>query len=119
MDFLRYFWDAAVELDPKVLNIHECNRFLDANAEILEDLFENAGLVETVITAIEIDTHFRDFDDYWTPFLGGQGPAPTYVLSLAESEQKKLREVLYERLPIQTDGSIPMVARAWAIKGQV
>jgi hypothetical protein len=26
---------------------------------------------------------FRDFDDYWSPFLGGvQGPAPSYVASL-------------------------------------
>lgn len=119
MDFLRHFWDAAVELDPKASNLHEGNRFPDANAEVLKDLFESAGFVETVITPIEIDTHFRDFDDYWKPFLGGQGPAPTYVLSLDESEKSKLRDVLYERLPILTDGSIPMVARAWAAKGQV
>ena len=24
-------------------------------------------------------TEFTDFDDYWLPFLGGQGPAPSYT----------------------------------------
>jgi hypothetical protein len=119
MDFLRYFWEAAVELDSQVSNIQEGTRFLDTKAEVLEDLFKKVGFVDTVITAIEIDTYFSDFDDYWTPFLGGQGPAPTYMMSLAESDRNKLRDVLYEHLPIQKDGSIPMVARAWAIKGEV
>lgn len=119
MDFLNCFWDIAVELDPKALNLHEGKRFSDSNADVLAELFEKAGFVEAVVNPIEIDTHFRDFDDYWKPFLGGQGPAPTYVLSLNESEKSKLKDALYERLPIQTDGSIPMLALAWAAKGQV
>ena len=119
MDFLRYFWDAAIELDPTASNLHEGHRFPDSTADVLKELFENARFVETETAPIEIATHFHDFDDYWKPFLGGQGPAPTYVLSLDESERSIPRDVLYERLPIQTDGSIPMVARAWAVKGQV
>jgi ubiquinone/menaquinone biosynthesis C-methylase UbiE len=119
MDLLRYFWDAVVELDPKALNLHESKRFPDSYAKVLKDLFENAGFLDIVTSPIEISTHFSNFDDYWKPFLGGQGPAPTYVQALDESERMKLRDALYERLPIQLDGSIPMVARAWAAKGQV
>ena len=44
----------------------------------LADLFGAAGLPHVEVRAIDIPTRFRDFDDYWTPFLGGQGPAPGY-----------------------------------------
>jgi ubiquinone/menaquinone biosynthesis C-methylase UbiE len=119
MDLLRIFWDTVVELDPQASHLHEGIRFPDSTAKSLKDLFENAGLKEAEAAPIEIDTYFPDFDDYWKPFLGGQGPAPAYVLSLDETERSKLRDVLYERLPIQTDGSIPLAARAWAAKGKV
>ena len=70
-------------------------------------------------TSIEIATYFRDFDDYWKPFLGGQGPAPSFVLSLDEEEKNMLRNILKARLPARLDGAISMVARAWAAKGQI
>jgi ABC-type transport system substrate-binding protein len=34
------------------------------------------------VWAIDVPAIFRDFDDYWSPFLGRQGPAPGYVMSL-------------------------------------
>ncbi|MCP4584166.1 MAG: class I SAM-dependent methyltransferase [candidate division Zixibacteria bacterium] len=119
MEFLKYFWDAVVELDPEASSLHEGNRFPDSTEDNLKELFVNAGIEGIKTGRIEIDTHFRDFDDYWKPFLGGQGPAPTYVLSLAESDRNKLQDILLQRLPIRADGSIPMRARAWAAKGKV
>lgn len=118
MDFLRHFWDAAVEIKPAALILHESNRFQGSNADALKQLFENAGFVDIKTTSIEISTYFRDFDDYWKPFLGGQGPAPSFLLSLDEDEKDKLRNALKARLPIHLDGSIPMAARAWAVKGK-
>jgi len=119
MDFLRYFWDAAVELNPKASNLHESTRFPNCTAEVLKSLFEDVGLVDTKTAPLEIETRFRDFDDYWRPFLGGQGPAPTYVSSLTEDARDKLRDLLYKRLLVQADGSISLAARAWAAKGRV
>jgi len=119
MDFLRHFWDAAVELKPGALSLHESRRFPDSNTDALKRLFENAGFVDIETSPIEITTYFRDFDDYWKPFIGGQGPAPSFVLSLDEAEKNKLRNALKARLPTQPDGSISMVARAWAAKGRV
>jgi len=119
IDFLRYFWDAAVELKPEALSLHESRRFPNSNADVLKSLFENAGFVDVETLSIESTTHFRDFDDYWKPFLGGQGPAPSFLLSLDEAEQYRLRSALKARLPTQPDGSISMVARAWAAKGHV
>jgi SAM-dependent methyltransferase len=119
MDLLNYFWDTAVELNPKAFNLHEGRRFPDTDSVGLKDIFKRAGFSEIETAPLEINTDFHDFDDYWQPFLGGQGPAPTYVLSLDEPERDKLRHALLERLPIQADGSIPMVARAWAAKSIV
>ncbi len=59
----------------------------------------------------------RDFDDYWSPFLGGQGPAPAYAMSLPEVRRVALREAIRASLPIASDGSIPLAARAWAVRG--
>ena len=60
---------------------------------------------------------FGDFDDYWSPFLGGQGPAAGYVASLTAADRDALRELLRARLPSSPDGSIALTARAWAVKG--
>lgn len=57
-----------------------------------------------------------EFDDYWSPYLGGQGPAPSYVASLGEGDRLALREALRARLPIRADGSIQLAARAWAVR---
>lgn len=119
MDFLRHFWDAAVELKPAASSLHESRRFADSNADELRNLFEKAGFVNIETSSITIATNFQDFDDYWKPFLGGQGPAPGFVLSLDAVEKNKLRNALKARLPIESDGSISMVARAWAAKGPV
>ena len=67
---------------------------------------------------IDVPTVFRDFDDYWRPSLRGQAPAPGYCMSLGEERRAALREHIRERLPIADDGSISLIARAWAVRGR-
>ncbi len=117
MQLMRYFWDAAVALDPGARAAHEGIRFAMCRPEPLAALFRDAGLVAVEVRAIDIPTVFRDFDDYWAPFLGGQGPAPGYLLSLNEERRAALREHIRATLPIAPDGSIPLIARAWAVRG--
>ena len=119
MELIRYFWDAAVELNPKAASLDEGRRFPICKPDGLETLFRGAGLREVETVALDVPTVFHDFDDYWSPFLGGQGPAPGYNVSLSEPEQTVLRELLQRRLPVRSDGSIHLTARAWAVKGQV
>ena len=69
--------------------------------------------------AIDIPTVFADFDDYWQPFLGGQGPAPAYAMSLDETARVRLRDRIRERLPVSANGSIALTARAWAARARV
>jgi len=119
MDFLTYFWDVVSELDQKSSHLHEGKRFPNSSNEFLAELFKSAGFENVDVCPIEVETNFRDFNDYWKPFLGGQGPAPSYVMSLNETDRNSLRDTLFKQLPIQSDGSIPLVARAWAVKGLV
>jgi hypothetical protein len=69
------------------------------------------------IRSIDVPTVFCDFDDYWSPFLGGQGPASNYTMSISEERRVALREYLRRRLPIAPDGAIHLTARAWAVRG--
>jgi hypothetical protein len=58
------------------------------------------------------------FDDYWSPFLGDQGPAPSYTMSLEQSARDELRRLLRQRLPVKGDGNIQLGARAWGVLGR-
>lgn len=119
MQLMRYFWDAAVELDPAGQDIDESRRFPLCQPDPLAALFRGAGLADVEVRAIDIPTDFRDFDDYWNPFLGGQGPAPKYAMSLSEDRRATLRDLIHSRLPIEADSSIHLIARAWAVRGTV
>lgn len=120
MELMRHFWDAAVELDPGASSLDEGVRFPSCRPEALEKLFTGgARLAAVEVKAIDIATSFVDFDDYWSPFLGGQGPAPAYTMSLEETARVRLRDRIRERLPIAADGSIALTARAWAVRSTV
>ena len=117
MQLMQHFWNAAAALDPAAYDLDEGRRFPICQPAPLAELFQQAGLRHIAVQSIDISTDFRDFDDYWLPFLGGQGPEPGYAMSLSEERRAALRERLHSTLPVAPDGSIPLVARAWAVRG--
>ncbi len=117
MQLMRHFWNAAAALDPAAYELDEGRRFPICHPESLRALFRSAGLSDVEARPIEIATDFQDFEDYWTPFLGGQGSAPGYVRSLSEAHRVALHERIKAVLPTALDGTIPLVARAWAVRG--
>jgi SAM-dependent methyltransferase len=119
MAMMRYFWDAAIALDPDAAELDEARRFPLCRPARLTELWAGAGLDNVEVRPLDVPTVFADFDDYWRPFLGGQGPAPGYVSSLTEKRRDGLRDLLRARLPTGPDGSIPLSARAWAVRGSV
>ena len=119
MELIRHFWDAAIALDPAAMKLDEGVRFPVCRPEALAQLFTAAGLQAVEVTAIDVPTPFTSLEDYWQPFLGGQGPAPAYAMSLDEAARSRLRERLRARLPATADGSIRLTARAWAARGAV
>ncbi len=118
MGFLRHFWDAAVALDPAARRHDEGERFAVCSPDALEAVFRGAGFPYVKVDSLEIVTHFRHFDDFWRPFDGGPGPAPTYLSSLSKDQQHALAERLRGTLPRQPDGSILLTARAWVVRAQ-
>ncbi len=118
MELMRHFWDAAVALDPqRAGTLDEGVRFPISHPDRLTTLFSDGSLEKVQTTAIDVPTVFRDFDDYWQPFLGGQAPAPGYAMSLSPERREQLRELIRSRLPVRADGRIHLIARAWAVKG--
>jgi SAM-dependent methyltransferase len=117
MQFMRHFWNAAATLDPAAAELDEGRRFPICNPAPLAGLFQDAGLAGVQVQPIDIWTVFAGFDDYWSPFLGSQGPAPGYAMSLSEAGRIALRERIRLSLPFALDGSIPLMARAWAVRG--
>lgn len=118
MELMRNFWEAAAALDPRAAELDEGRRFPICKPEPLRRVFEATALSDVQTREIDVPTVFRDFDDYWTPFTGGQGPAPGYCVSLDENARGALREHLRGSLPIREDGSIHLTARAWAVRGR-
>jgi hypothetical protein len=118
MELMRRVWAAAVALDVAAGELDEARRFPICRPEPLARLFSEAGLEEVQVRAIDVPTVFSDFDDYWKPFLGGQGPAPGYAMSLSEAKRTALRDRIRATLPLAGDGSIPLIARAWAARGR-
>jgi SAM-dependent methyltransferase len=118
-ELIRRFWDAARALDPAAAALDEAVRFPSCAPAPLGALFAGAGLSGIETRAIDVPTRFRGFDDYWSPFLGGQGPAPAYAMSLPEDRRIALREAIRRTLPVAPDGSIRLTARAWAVRGSI
>jgi SAM-dependent methyltransferase len=109
MQVLRRFWDAATELDPAASANDEGSREGTICAPpALTGLWVEAGLGTVETRAVDIATRFRDVNDTWHPFLGGQGVAPAYVSSLDPARSEALRDRLRTALPVTPDGSISL-----------
>jgi SAM-dependent methyltransferase len=112
MQMLRTFWDAAVALDPGAAARDERHMPLCTRGALAE-LWHAHDLRDVDEQSLTIDLAFASFDDYWQPFLGGQGPAGVYVSTLSESARRALESRL------RADVDLTLRARAWAVRGVV
>ena len=115
MQMLRTFWDATVAIDPDAAPRDERHMPLSTRGA-LADLWQTHRLRDIHERPLSIETAFGSFDDYWRPFLCGQGPAGVYVSSLSASARRTLEANLRERLG---DDGFALRARAWAVRGVV
>jgi hypothetical protein len=119
MQMIRVFWDAARELDEAAATLDEGVRFSLCRPQPLRDALATAGFTDVAVRPLDVPTVFAGFDDFWRPFLGGQGPAPGYCFSLPAGRRTALRDLLDARLPRDDAGRIALTARAWAFRGSV
>lgn len=85
--------------------------------EVLQALWQEAGLADVATCVIEVERSFRDFDDYWTTVLGGPSVGAT-LAALPAAGIGELQARVKGRLPVAADGSITCRARANAVKGR-
>lgn len=119
--YQRLFWDTAAGIDP---NAGAARDRLFSGPLALPDglpkLFADAGLAEVERASLTIRMTYANFDDYWRPLLGGQGPVGSYIATLDESLRSRIedavRRAFYSGSP---DGERSLTATAWAMRGIV
>lgn len=117
----RLFYDTAAMIDEKgsEARAQQLTRPLCRPGE-LEAAWLAAGFENVAQTALMIRMDYSSFDDYWEPYLGGQGGAASYVSALGEERRSRLREgVRLAYLDGERDGPRSYAAVAWAVKGMV
>jgi SAM-dependent methyltransferase len=116
MGFMRAFWNAALALDPRAMELAEARRFPFCTPEGLTALCSEAGWPVSTVAKIEIETRFASFEDLWQPFTLGAGPAPGYCVSLPEDKRAALKQRLMD--DVGGAGPVSFPARAWAVKAR-
>ncbi len=115
----RIMWDTAGVLDPEAPQPRNLFRPLTGPGE-MEALWRQLGLMDVQQTSLMIRMEFQDFEDYWSPFLSGEGPTGAYVAGLPEAKRAVLTEhVRRAYLANRTDGPRSIACVAWACRGRV
>jgi ubiquinone/menaquinone biosynthesis C-methylase UbiE len=117
MRMLRAFWDAAAEVDPERGGALDESSMQYSRPEQLDALWSGAGLEDVQASALVVEAAYEDFDDLWTPFLAGIGPAGAYCTSLSPELRDALRARMRSLLG-DPDGAFTLTARAWAVVGR-
>jgi SAM-dependent methyltransferase len=114
---IRMLWDTASTLG--LLKQHSIIRSLSTEGEMAA-AWRTAGLVDVVPGEIAMRFVFQDFEDYWSPYLGGDGPLGEMVMGLSPSDrallESRMREIYVSNRP---DGPRSFIASAWICKGTV
>lgn len=116
MEMLRYFWDAALTIDPAAPDEARVMRF-GRQGEIAE-LFAAAGLEDLVETTLTVTSAYSGFDELWSGYLAGIGPAGSYCVSLDDDQRAAVRRALFQRVGSPT-GAFELTATARAARGRV
>jgi SAM-dependent methyltransferase len=106
------FWPAAREIRPDVDD--ESHR-AGARQGHLVQLFTDAGLEDVGEVELAVTRTYPSFEEWWTTFTRGVGPAGTFYASLDPGEQSTLEARCRELLPV---GSFTLTAHAWAARGR-
>jgi SAM-dependent methyltransferase len=114
---IRMVWDIAAVLDPDLER--PLFRPMSAPGE-MEAARRAQGLRDVEQTSLMIRIEFASFEDFWSPFLLGEGPHGQYVTKLTEPARALLQEHMRRAyLANRPDGPRSFVSVAWACRGTV
>ncbi|HEX9260773.1 MAG TPA: class I SAM-dependent methyltransferase [Acidimicrobiales bacterium] len=116
MQMLRHFWDAALTVDPDAPDEARTMRF--GRAGEITSVLQEAGLLDVSETTLVADSAYRDFDELWSGFLAGIGPAGAWCVALSAQARARVHAELFDRLGRPT-GAFTLVATARSATGRV
>ena len=119
--YQRIFWDTAAGIDPQAGLARD--RLFSARLALpggLANLFTDAGFADVQSGSVTIRMDYENFEDYWQPLLGGQGPVGTYVVELSTDLRARVKDAVKSAYCAGSpDGARSLCATAWAVRGLV
>lgn len=117
--YQRLLWDTAAGIDPQAGAARD--RLFSASLALpdgLPKLFSQAGFVKVERTSLTIRMDYDNFDDYWQPLLGGQGPVGSYLAKLTDNKRRRIEDAVRRAYCSGSpDGERSLTATAWAVRG--
>ena len=110
---LSLFWDAARDLDARARGEAALPGTRRGH---LAALLREAGLDDVDDAMLSVTVEHGSFDEWWSPFELGVGPAGEYISGLGSSARRRLMERCRELLPA---APFSVTAAAWAARGTV
>ncbi len=114
VQMLTHFWDAVLLIDPQAPEEARSLRFGQPGE--VADLFREAGFHDVAESTLTVTSMYTDYDELWSGFLAGIGPAGAYCTSLPSESQAAVRQELFRRVGAP-DGSFSLSAVARCITG--
>lgn len=105
----RNGWDAALSICPDAPDEARTMRF-GLQGEIAE-LFDAAGFDDVAESTLDVHSTYASFDELWSGFLAGIGPAGAFCVSLSDEQRVAVRGDLFNRLG-SPDGPFLLAATA-------
>jgi SAM-dependent methyltransferase len=119
--YQRLLWDTAAAIDPGAAKTRD-KIFSNPLAlpDGMSDLWRAAGLQDVERQSVTVRMDFANWDDYWQPLLGGQGPVGGYVTALEpELRERVSAAVRAAFLSGDVDGPRSLTATSWVVTGRV
>jgi SAM-dependent methyltransferase len=114
MLLLRTFWQAARSVVPSA----PAERLEMSSLEAFGELADRAGLEDVDAAPLDVSAEYQSFDELWSSYQRGVGPAGDFCASLDPEVRDALRGEYFRRLG-EPAGSITLGAQAWALRGRV
>lgn len=115
MEVLRRFWDAALAVGLDVPGPARALRF--GGAGEMTGLFAGAGFEDLDETTVTVGSTYAGFDELWSGFLAGIGPAGAYCTRLPDGARAAVRAEVHRGLG-SPEGSFRLGATARCVVGR-